>query len=209
MSHVVLLGDSIFDNGLYVPGGAPVIEHLRRGLPAGWKGTLVAVDGHTVAGIADQLKRVPADATHLVVSAGGNDALLAAGLLREPAVTVGDALATIAEPLSEFRAAYRAMLASVLALGKPTAVCTIYDAVPVIGNAERAALAGFNDTISRAATGAGIPLIDLRVLCDHPDDYSPLSPIEPSVTGGAKIADAICRMLAGHDFASRRTAVWV
>ena len=35
MSHVVLLGDSIFDNGRYVPGGPSVIEHLRKALPAG------------------------------------------------------------------------------------------------------------------------------------------------------------------------------
>ncbi|HEY1190061.1 MAG TPA: SGNH/GDSL hydrolase family protein [Gemmata sp.] len=209
MGHIVLLGDSIFDNARYVPDRPPVIEQVRRGLPAGWKGTLVAVDGHTVADVAAQLPRVPADATHLVVSAGGNDALLAAGLLREPAVTVGDALATVAESLAEFRAAYRAMLASVLALGKPTAVCTVYDAVPIIGAAERAALAGFNDTISRTAVRAGVPLIDLRVVCDHADDYSPLSPIEPSVVGGAKIADAICRALAGHDFATTRTGVWV
>src|SRR2546425_4401951 len=29
MSHIVLLGDSIFDNASYVPEGLPVIEHLR------------------------------------------------------------------------------------------------------------------------------------------------------------------------------------
>ena len=28
MSHVVLLGDSIFDNAAYVPGQPPVIEHF-------------------------------------------------------------------------------------------------------------------------------------------------------------------------------------
>ncbi|MDY3561386.1 SGNH/GDSL hydrolase family protein [Gemmata sp. JC673] len=209
MSHVVLLGDSIFDNALYVPDRSPVIEQVRRVLPAGWKGTLVAVDGATVESIALQLPRVPADASHLVLSIGGNDALLAAGLLREPAVTVGDALATLAEALAEFRTAYQRMLQSVLALKKPTAVCTIYDAIPVIGAAERAALAGFNDTIARAAVGAGLPLVDLRVVCDHAGDYAPVSPIEPSVVGGAKIADAICRMIAGHDFGVARTVVWV
>ena len=45
MNHVVLLGDSIFDNAAYVPGGPAVIEHLRKELPPGWKGTLVARDG--------------------------------------------------------------------------------------------------------------------------------------------------------------------
>ncbi len=209
MSHVVLLGDSIFDNASYVPGRPAVIEQVRRGLPPNWKSTLVAVDGHTVEGIATQLPRVPANATHLVVSVGGNDALLAAGLLHEPAVTVGGALSTIAVSLGEFRAAYVAMLKSILKLGKPTAVCTIYDAIPVIGNAERVALAGFNDVISRAAVSAGIPLIDLRVICDHVDDYSSISPIEPSVIGGAKIADAICRLATMHNFVTQHTMVWV
>jgi hypothetical protein len=210
MSHVVLLGDSIFDNAAYVPGGPPVIEQVRRGLPAGWKATLVAVDGHTVTDVAGQLPRVPADATHLVLSVGGNDALGATWMLAERAGTVRDALGVVADALGKFRSAYAAMLAKVLALGKPTAVCTVYDSIPnLLGPAEFAALSGFNDTITRAAAGIGIPLIDLRVLCIDPGDYSPLSPIEPSVAGGAKIADAICRMLAEHDFARKRCAVYV
>ncbi|MBN9119643.1 MAG: SGNH/GDSL hydrolase family protein, partial [Planctomycetes bacterium] len=203
------LGDSIFDNARYVPDRPPVIEQVRRGLPPDWKATLVAVDGHTVEDIALQLPRVPSDATHLVVSVGGNDALMASGLLHERAGTVGAALTVLAESLGTFRATYAAMLKDVLALGRLTSVCTIYDAIPILGDAERAALAGFNDVISRTAIGAGIPLVDLRVICNHPDDYSPLSPIEPSVVCGAKIADAIGRMLAGHDFAAARTAVWV
>ena len=209
MSHVILLGDSIFDNARYVPDRPCVIEQVRRGLPSGWKGTLIAVDGHTVEDIAMQLPRVPADATHLVVSIGGNDALMSSGLLQERAGNVGAALAILANSLAEFRTAYAAMLKSVLAFGKPTAICTIYDAIPILGDPERAALAGFNDVISRAAGVAGIPLVDLRVICPHPDDYSPLSPIEPSVVGGAKIADAICRMLAGHDFSKPGCAVYV
>jgi hypothetical protein len=36
VSHVVLLGDSIFDNGRYVPGGPAVIDHLPgAGNPSG------------------------------------------------------------------------------------------------------------------------------------------------------------------------------
>src|SRR5262249_20871634 len=45
MSHVVLLGDSIFDNDRYVPGDPSVIKHLRRALPHGWRATLLAGDG--------------------------------------------------------------------------------------------------------------------------------------------------------------------
>jgi hypothetical protein len=209
MSHVVLLGDSIFDNARYVPGGPPVIDQLRAALPVGWAATLVATDGHTVANIVSQLARVPANTTHLVLSVGGNDALLASDLLLGPASTVGGALATIAGALDRFRSAYNAMLRDVLALKKSTAVCTIYDAIPTLSGAERAALAGFNDVISRAAATAGVPLIDLRVVCADARDYSELSAIEPSVAGGAKMVAAIGRMLTGHDFAARRCAVWV
>lgn len=75
MGHIVLLGDSIFDNARYVPGGPSVVEHLRRALPAAWRATLLAVDGSVAADVVRQLADLPADATHLVVSAGGNDAL--------------------------------------------------------------------------------------------------------------------------------------
>src|SRR5437763_9852433 len=97
MGHLVLLGDSIFDNARYVPDRPPVIEQLRRGLPTGWKASLLAVDGHTAADVPRQLPRVPDDATHLFVSAGGNDALGESWILREAAVTVGDALALVYE----------------------------------------------------------------------------------------------------------------
>ena len=88
-------------------------------------------------------------------------------------------------------------------------MCTIYDAIPTLEVASRGGLVGFNDVISRAAFAARLPLIDLRLVCDHRDDYSPLSPIEPSVVGGAKIATAIVAAVTGHDFAATRTAIWV
>src|SRR3954447_24866153 len=74
-SHVVLLGDSIFDNAAYTHGGPDVITHLRRVLPVDWRGTLCAVDGATSRDVASQLPCIPTDASHLVVSVGGNDAL--------------------------------------------------------------------------------------------------------------------------------------
>jgi hypothetical protein len=209
MPHVVLLGDSIFDNADYVPGRPPVIEQVRAGLPAGWEATLAAVDGDKVADVPAQFAKIPPEATHLVLSVGGNDALGAQGLLGNHAGRVRDALALVAEAAGEFRKAYSAMLRDVLALGEPTAVCMVYDAIPILGDAERAALATFNDVISRAAAGAGIPLIDLRVICNEAADFSPLSPIEPSADRGAKIAGAICRMLAAHDFSDGRATVWV
>src|SRR5262245_19067893 len=98
MSHVVLLGDSIFDNGRYVPGGPSVIEHLHRALPPGWRATLLARDGAGTAEMARQVEQLPADATHLVVSVRGNDALDHSGLLlHESAGSFAEVLSLLAD----------------------------------------------------------------------------------------------------------------
>ena len=65
--HIVLLGDSIFDNGAYTRGEPDVVTHLHSGLPPSWSTTLLAVDGATTADIPRQLPRVPETATHLVL----------------------------------------------------------------------------------------------------------------------------------------------
>src|SRR5262245_7526098 len=81
MTHIVLLGDSIFDNAAYVAGGPDVVRQLREILPSGWRASLNARDGAVIADLPQQLQALPADATHLVVSVGGNDALGESGLL--------------------------------------------------------------------------------------------------------------------------------
>jgi hypothetical protein len=70
--HLVLLGDSIFDNRSYVGKRQPsVIDQLKSAIKnQGWNATLVAVDGNVLSDIADQINRVPRDATHLIVSIG-------------------------------------------------------------------------------------------------------------------------------------------
>jgi hypothetical protein len=193
MGHIVLLGDSIFDNGAYVPGGPDVVRQLRGRLPHGWKATLLAVDGATARDVPDQLVRLPADATHLAVSAGGNDALMASGLLNVAVRGVGEAVALLAEAQERFASEYREMVAAVAARRLPTALCTIYD-TPQTSERQRivrTALAVFNDVITRAAFSGGLALIDLRLVCSEPEDYA--NPIEPSAAGGEKISRAILR----------------
>jgi lysophospholipase L1-like esterase len=197
MAHVVLLGDSIFDNGRYVPGEPDVAEQLRAALPQGWKASLLAIDGDVIAGVPRQLARLPGDATHLVVSAGGNDALGASYLLGTEVANVAEAIALLGDTQRAFADDYRPMLDTVLERGLPTALCTIYDTPttapdqPII----RTALAIFNDVISRAAFARRLPLIDLRQICSEDEDYA--NPIEPSAKGGAKIAAAIARLVTG------------
>jgi lysophospholipase L1-like esterase len=210
MKHVVLLGDSIFDNAAYVAGGPDVVKQLREVLPGGWQATLRAVDGNVIADIPGQLARLPGDASHLVVSVGGNDVLGIARLLDERAGSVAEALARVADAREQFRNSYAAMLDALTAKRLPVAVCTIYDARfpdPQQRRVAKAGLAVFNDCITREVFARELPLLDLRLICNDDGDFA--NPIEPSVQGGAKIARAISGLLASHDFAEPRSKVWV
>jgi lysophospholipase L1-like esterase len=210
LTHVALLGDSVFDNAAYVRGGADVVTHLRRRAPAGWGATLLAVDGSVAEGVHAQLARLPPGATHLVVSAGGNDALRRAHVLEARAGSSAEVLNMLADVAGEFEQSYRRMLSAALSRALPLAVCTVYYPRFPDALAQRlavTALTVFNDAITRAAFGAGAPLIDLRLVCDEAADYA--NPIEPSEAGGAKIASAIVRLVSEHDFARRRTEVFV
>jgi hypothetical protein len=191
MGHVVLLGDSIFDNAAYVRGGPDVVRQLRSKLPTDWDATLLARDGAVTREVLGQLRRLPGDATHLVVSAGGNDALGASFLLGRRVATIAEALSLLEEAQSGFAADYGDMAAALSAVGLPVAFCTIYDTPPSAPDQRivRTALALFNDAITRAAFALNAGLIDLRLICDSDEDYA--NPIEPSEQGGDKIASAI------------------
>jgi hypothetical protein len=210
MKHVVLLGDSVFDNGAYVRGGPDVIAQLREKLPEGWRATMLAVDGSVVEGLHKQLERVPTDASHLVISAGGNDAIQHADILTARASGVAEALNLLADVGERFERRYQEMLRAAKRMGLPLAVSTIY--YPRFPEAQLqriavAALTVFNDVIIRSAFTGGLPLMDLRLICNHPADYA--NEIEPSVRGGEKIALAIAEMVTGHEFERHRTEVFI
>ena len=192
MKRVVLLGDSVFDNGAYVGADPDVVHQLRQLLPEGWGADLNARDGAVMADIPAQMRSLPADATHVVISVGGNDALLQAGVLDEGAGSVADALDRLAAVRESFHQGYAAMLEHALSRRLPTAVCTIYDPrYPErrLRKLAATALTLLNDAITREAFARGAVLIDLRLICDRDEDFA--NPVEPSARGGAKIAQAI------------------
>ncbi|HEY8592145.1 MAG TPA: SGNH/GDSL hydrolase family protein [Sphingomicrobium sp.] len=205
--HIILLGDSIFDNAAYVGGAPDVVRQLRSKLPSDSRASLLAVDGAVVAGVSSQLGRLPADATLLVVSAGGNDALGEAHLLQKRSTSVGEAVMMLAEAQAAFRDGYARLVEQLAATGVPAALCTIYDAnfPPPEGTVITAALSLFNDVITRAAFSRGLPLIDLRLICSEPSDYA--NPIEPSEQGGDKIAAAIAALAAELPHLPKRSVV--
>jgi GDSL-like Lipase/Acylhydrolase family len=210
MKHVVLLGDSIFDNKAYVGDGPDVIKQVSEALPDGWTATLAARDGSMTSDIKGQLKTMPSDATHLVVSIGGNDALQEKALIEEKARSVAEVLDKLAKIKAAFKKDYGAMLDGVVALKLPVAVCTIYEARyddPTTRKIAGAGLTIFNDVIMREAFARGVPVIDLRLIFDDDSDYA--NDIEPSVKGGAKIAKAIVTLVTTHDFTRRRSEIYV
>ena len=205
MPHLILLGDSIFDNAAYVAGGPDVVVQLRRLLPVGWRATLLAVDGAVTTDVRAQLGRLPADATHLVLSVGGNDALGHVDLLDMHARSGGEVLDALAEAAGAFERRYRAAVAETLARDLPLVLCTIYNGSfpdPALQRRATTALAVFNDAILRVAFEHGLPLIDLRLVCREPRDYA--NPIEPSVIGGEKIARTIVQTIVGRGPVGRR-----
>jgi hypothetical protein len=197
VSHVVLLGDSVFDNAAYVAAGPDVTTQLRGVLPPGWTATLLAVDGAIISEVPSQLKRLPRDATQLVLSAGGNDALAHTDLLDRRASSSAQVLGWIADAAEEFEERYRRLLATLVGRRLPLTVCTIYNGnlQPPVRRIAATALSVFNDAILRVAAEHSVRVIELRLVCTEPRDYA--NPIEPSVLGGEKIARAIAAAATG------------
>ncbi|HEY0529885.1 MAG TPA: SGNH/GDSL hydrolase family protein [Gemmatimonadaceae bacterium] len=210
MSHVVLLGDSIFDNAAYVSGGPDVIAQIRAKLGSASRATLLAVDGSVTTDVKNQLRKLPPDATHLVVSAGGNDALGHTDILDARSKTTAETLERLAEIGADFERRYAEMLNTILAVKKPTAICTIYyPRFPdrTLQRLSVTALTVFNDVILRLGFAAGIPILDLRLICSEDADYA--NAIEPSSHGGQKIAHAIVGLVNRHDFTRRRAEIYI
>jgi len=209
MAHIILLGDSIFDNLSYTGGGPDVITQVRQLLPEGSQASLLAVDGATVKDVMPQLGLMPRDATHLVMSAGGNDALMSAQILDMPVASTAHALEAMAGISLDFEEEYRRIVTACRQLHLPLTICTIYNGCFPEADYQRlisTALMVFNDVILRVGIEFGLTMIDLRLVCSSPEDYA--NPIEPSSIGGAKIARSIVSVtMAGETLGARVVSV--
>jgi hypothetical protein len=128
MKHIILAGDSVFDNRTYVEVGEPdVRDQLANLLDDGDKATLIAVDGDINNNVSKQLDNIPNDATHLFISIGGNDALMHIDSFTDSVSTIGDALDSFNEKIQEFEKDYIKMLTNTIKYGLKTTLCTIYN----------------------------------------------------------------------------------
>jgi hypothetical protein len=192
--NLVLVGDSVFDNQVYVdPGQDSVTKHLNRKLePLNWRLDMRAVDGAVVSDVQYQLgnKLVPTPCT-FVMSAGGNDALQ----YLDQIAKLG--LMDFYEIKERFREEYIQTLNELLEYGQPLIVCTIYNPKIPEPQAQKMAEAGlsfFNDVICEEALRRDIPIIDLRDVCSEASAFA--NPIEPSEIGGDLITDVIISKLS-------------
>ncbi len=200
MPHLVLLGDSIFDNAAYTSGGPDVVSQVRKALSTGWNASLLAIDGSTTDDVAEQVNHLPTDATHLVLSVGGNDALIQASVLDIPVSSTAQAVGFLADVALEFEKSYRSAIEVCLRPRLPLIVCTIYNGCfpdPQYQRIVSTALTVFNDAILRVAIEHSLPVIDLRAVCVNPEDYA--NPIEPSSVGGEKIARVMAALVTGSN----------
>ena len=196
--HLVLLGDSIFDNAVYVNPGESVSEHLARLLPADVALTRLAIDGDMSANVYFQLDKLPATATHIALSSGGNDALAVLPLLEAPCTTLSDALRHLSGFQQKFQNDYLRLKQRLAERALPVLVCTIYDAVPGLPAHLKTALSLFNDVISQSANKDLNDCLDLRIFLTECSDFSAASPIEPSGSGGQKIAAHIASWITSY-----------
>jgi len=195
--HLILLGDSVFDNGVYVqPGQLDVTSHLNAKLKSkGWTIDVRAVDGDVVSNIEGQLgfKPIPKPCW-FVLSVGGNDALGHIEILQEPVPggTMASALMRFRAIKENFREQYTHALDLILDHQQPLIACTIYNPKfpePDLQELAEIALSFFNDVITEEALRRNVPIIELRDVCSDPSAFA--NTIEPSEIGGDLITNAI------------------
>ncbi len=208
MKHIVLLGDSIFDNSGYVDAGDSVLDCLQGILPPDYKATLFAVDGDITDDVYSQLDKLPSDVTYGFLSIGGNDALRIINVLNEPISTVGDAMNAFSEIRKDFSDKYKKLISIIHNKVDKLVVCTIHDSIPDFEQRALTALAFYNEIILKQAVAKKLPILDLRLLCNERKDYSTTSPIEPSKFGAKKIANSICTIVLQHDFSHANSTIY-
>mgnify|MGYP001373608256 CR=1 FL=1 len=128
MKHIILAGDSVFDNRSYVKDGEPdVRDQLADLVDDGDKATLIAEDGAICEDLSTQLENMPKDATHLFISIGGNDVLMHIDSFTESVSNIGEAFDSFNERMEEFEKDYIKMLTNVTKHRLKTTLCTIYN----------------------------------------------------------------------------------
>lgn len=212
---MVLIGDSTIDNASYVrfSRGLSVFEHLKNELSTTTI-TMLAKDGAVIHSVHhQQLYQVPPDASHLVISVGGNNALGAQSIIHNNSSSTRNnfeqAIRQLQRHVLSFETVYASMMEQVCKMNKKVILCTVYNPKFEDETLQMISSMGivlFNDVIVREALKYGYPIVDLRSTFTESSDYA--NAIEPSSQGGQKFARAIKKALSEHDFDKKQTVIY-
>jgi hypothetical protein len=205
--HVVLLGDALLDAyGSIDKTPGEFEDALLPGTRSQWKISVVSAAEIERAGPALVL---PDDATHAIIFIEGNHAIEQSGLLRSQPDTYGQKLDQLALAADEFERTLAQLIHVAQAARLVIMVCTMFQ--PNYKDSVRqrtacAALAVFNDRVTKRAAEARVSLIDLRLICNEPEDYD--KPTQLSKSGLQKTANVIRFAMFELDAGTRRCEVF-
>lgn len=192
-----LYGDSILDNGPYVPYGKAVINLMREAF--GNEVALVARDGAVVRDVFGQINRhppVPSDV--VVLSVGGND------LLQFPSLYDGQPLTddhVVMQAIHRMHDDYRRLVGRLHATGCRLVVCNLYTPVELQGyfagimpmTLVHEMIAYHNRVVAEVAALHNAKVLDIATMFTDAEDFSHV--IEPSVIGGTKLVNGLKEIL--------------
>lgn len=208
--HIVLLGDSTLDNGRYLnlARGELSVERqlLKRCTDYGWEMTVLAQDGSMLEDVRQrQLLLIPPDATHVVMSASGNDLLSLLNQMVVANFTLSSMYGAIGSGLKQVAETYHAILKSLKDKGVHLACCTVYR--PNFNHMLFKTLAVFslglhNSRIHESSVDLDCSVIDLASLFDCNEDFA--NPLELSTRGGSKVVENIVTFVHDHPISMLR-----
>ena len=205
--HVVLLGDVLLEAYRSIdktPGDFE--DAVLPGTRNQWKISVVSAAEVERAGPSLAL---PPDATHAMIFIEGNHAIEQSGLLDDRRDTYGQKLEQLSLAADEFERTLARLIHAAQAAHLVIMVCTMFQPNykdPVRQRAACAALAVFNDRVTKRAAEARVSLIDLRLICNEPGDYD--KPTLLSKSGVNKIANVIRFAMFELDAGTRRSEVF-
>lgn len=198
IKKVVLVGDSVFDNGDYVGPNQDVVNQLNQRLSAEYNAELIAVDGATTKDVWKQIDNLCEGQGAILLSIGGNDVLMNAQVLQVQVNKVWESQRRLADLVDQFEARYREAVALCVNARPMLGICTIYEpwfSNPDLRRIAKFTLIPYNQAIFRVAQEHSLFVLDLREIFTEKEDFT--NAIEPSECGGAKLAAAIKTLMLG------------
>lgn len=205
--HVVLLGDALLEAYSSIDKTPGKFEDaLLPGTRTQWKISVISAAEVERAGVSPVL---PKDATHAIIFIEGNHAIEQSGLLHSRPDAYGQSLEQLSLAADEFERTLERLIHVAKAARLVIMVCTMFQPNykdPVRQRTACAALAVFNDRVTKRAAEARVSLIDLRLICNEPDDYD--EPARLSKSGLQKAANVIRFAMFELEAGARRSEVF-